>query len=70
MFNSLTTFKLMKHFQKSLCNVMSHVLFANPIKLNISTENTVTKILPKKLYRDFKRSLQFNQENTGQNFVS
>ena len=30
---------------------MSHVvLFANPVKLNNSTKNTVTKILPKKLY--------------------
>ena len=29
-----------------MCNVMSHVvLFAYPIKLNISTKNTVTKIL-------------------------
>ena len=41
----------MKLFQKSLINVMSYVvLFAYPIKLNISTKNTVTKILPKKLY--------------------
>ena len=33
-------------------------------------QNTVIKILPKKLYCDFKLSLQCNQENTGQNFVS
>ena len=56
---------------KSLYNVMSHVvLFAYKMKLNISVKNIVTKILPKKLYCDFKRSLQCNQENTGQNFVS
>ena len=36
-------------------NVMSLiVLFANPITFNISTKNTVIKILPKKLYCDFK----------------
>ena len=35
-------------FQKSLCNEMSHVvLFAYPIKLNISTRNIVMKVLPK-----------------------
>ena len=37
-----------------LCSVMSHVvLFAYPIKLNIWIKNTVTKILPKKLYCEF-----------------
>ena len=30
----------MKLFQNSLCNVMSHVVFACPIKLNISTKNS------------------------------
>ena len=44
-------------------------LFAYPIKLNISTKKTVTKILPKKLYCDFELSLPCNQENNGQNFM-
>ena len=40
-----------------LCSVMSHVvLFAYPIKLNIWIKNTVTKILPKKLFCEFKLS--------------
>ena len=40
--------------QKSLYNLMSRVLlFACPIKLNISTKNRVRKILPKKLYCEF-----------------
>ena len=51
--------------------MMSHVvLFAYPIKLNISTKNIVTKILPKKLHCDFRESLQCSQENNGQNFMS
>ena len=51
-YSSLNPFKYMKLFQKS-CNAMSHVvLFAYPIKLNISTKNTAIKILPKKLYYD------------------
>ena len=55
----------------TLCSVMSHVvLFAYRIILNISTRNTVTKILQKKLYFEFKSSLQYNQENAGQNLVS
>ena len=49
---------------------MSHVvLFAYPTKSTTSTKSTVTKVLLKKLYCDFKWSLQFNQESTGQNFV-
>ena len=49
----------------SLCSVMSHVvLFAYSIKLNISTRSRVTKVLQKKLYCEFKLSLQCNQENT------
>ena len=49
---------------------MSHViLFAYPIKLNILKRNRVTKILQKCYVAcDFKQSLQFNQENTGQIF--
>ena len=60
-----------------LCNVIKKILdkischrdryFTVSIEIG---QNTVTKILPKKLYCDFKRSLQCNQENTGQNFVS
>ena len=39
----------------TLCSVMSHVvLFAYRIILNILTRNTVTKILEKKLYFEFK----------------
>ena len=45
-------------------------LFAYPIKLTILTRNGVTKILPKKLYCNFIRSSQYNQQNVGQNFVS
>ena len=55
----------------SLCSAMSHVvLFAYRIILNISTRNTVTKILQKKLYFEFKWSLLYNQENAKQNLVS
>ena len=45
----------------SPCSVMSHVvLFAYPIKLNVSTKNRVTKILEKKLYVIFSdRSRQY-----------
>ena len=50
-----TTSRWIKLFQKSLCNVMSHVVIcAYPMKLNISTGNRVTKNLQKKLYCDFK----------------
>ena len=46
------------------------VLFAYPVKLNISTRKGVTEILPKKLYNHFNGPFQCNQENVGQNFVS
>ena len=45
------------------------VLFAYPIKFNISTGSAVTKILPKK-YCYFNRSSQCNQQNVGQKLVS
>ena len=49
----------------SLCNVMSHVvLFAYSINLNMLTKSTVTKILQKKIYCEFKLSFQCNRENT------
>ena len=52
----------------SLCNVMSHVLlFAYRIKLNVSTKNTVTKILQKKLHCELNLSFQRNAENTSKN---
>ena len=35
------------------CDV-TRCVFAYPVKLSISTKNIVTKILPKKLYCDFK----------------
>ena len=38
----------------SLCSAMSHVLFAYPVKLSISTRSRVTKILQKKFFREFK----------------
>ena len=45
--------------------MMSHVvLFAYPIKLDIWIKNTVTKILPKTLYCEFKLSFQCNKKNT------
>ena len=46
------------------------VLFAYPVKLNISTRKWVTQILPKKLYDHFNWSFQCKQENVGQNFIS
>ena len=36
----------------------------------MSQQKRVTKILPKKLYYEFKWFLQCNKENIGQNFVS
>ena len=48
------------------CDVARSV-FAYPIKLTISTNNTVTQILQKKLYCDFKLSLQSYQEKIRDN---
>ena len=53
-------------WRRLLRSVISHVvLLAYPIMLNISTRNGVTKILQRKLYCEFKWSLQRNQENVG-----
>lgn len=45
---------------------MLHVFLAYRMMLNILTRNRITKILAKKLYCEFKCSLQCNQGNTGQ----
>ena len=52
-----------RHSIIMLC-VSRVALFAYPMKLNVSTKNTVTRILQKKLYSEFKLSFQCNQENT------
>ena len=41
---------------------VTHGIICIPIKLNVSTKNTVAKILPENLHCGFKRSLQCNQE--------
>ena len=48
------------------------VLLVYLMKLNISTVTitTVTKIVAKTSYCEFKRFLQCNKKNTGQNSVS
>ena len=71
MFNSLTTLKKMKLFQKSLCNVMSHVvLFAYPIivLLEYLDKKYSYKNSTKEVISDICNTIK----NTGQNrhFVS
>ena len=61
---SFSYFLLLYSNRYSSYSVTSHVvLFAYSIKLNISTRKRVTKIRPKKLYCEFSRFLQCNEEN-------
>ena len=45
------------------------VSFSNQMKLNISKNKAVTKILSNKLYSDFNCSFQGNKKIVGENFV-
>ena len=44
---------MLQNMQSNRYSMTVVVLFAYPIKLNISTRKGVTKILPKKLYNHF-----------------